>query len=68
MHYFNLFVVYHSDTDAMNVELIESNIIGKFRGGLFHKNRVTYGSLNKMKVKFVRLFKRGTFDFNRKGL
>lgn len=51
----------------MNVELIESNISGKFRGGMFHKNRVN-GSLNKMTVKFVRLFKRGTFDFDRKDL
>jgi hypothetical protein len=52
----------------VNVELIESNTIGKFRGGIFHKNRVTYGSLNKMTVKSVRLFKRGTFDFDRKDL
>lgn len=67
MRYFNLFVVRHCGADAVSVELIESNIIGKFRGEIFHKNRVTCGSRNKMTVKFVRLFKRGTFDFNRKG-
>jgi hypothetical protein len=68
MRYCSLFVVCHCDADAVNVELIELNIIGKFRGGIFRKNRVSYGSLNKMTVRFVRLFKRDTFDLKRKGL
>jgi hypothetical protein len=50
----------------VNVELIESNVTGKFRGRIFHKNHVTYGSLNKMTGKFVRLFERGLCDFDRK--
>jgi hypothetical protein len=37
MRYFNLFVVRHCDAGAVNAELIESNIIGKFRGGIFRK-------------------------------
>jgi len=53
MHYFNLFVVRHCDADAVNVELIESSIIGKFRGEIFHKNRVTCGSVNKMTVNLL---------------
>ena len=57
MRCFNLFVVHHCDVNAANVELVESNIVGKCRGGIFHKNRVTYGSSNKVTVKFVRLFK-----------
>ena len=42
MRYCNLFVVRHCDADAVNVDLIELNITGKFRGGIFRKNRILW--------------------------